>query len=589
MTGRCRSSWIFRLSLCAFSLPLLQRGADPPGLAQVGSPSQVLLERRSQLQAKKVVELKGMLRRKGLKVSGRKDDLVKRLLISTLPEAYKAEEPLELWRLSRVQMVRDLEDPKASGAVQREAKQRWKEFEKHFSEIHAQLRDQQKHSIQQGLLRRGRCLIGDEMGLGKTLTSLVLAEMYAEEWPVLVVAPTVVVDNWINEVKKWLPHMENQVEKLDHKFLTKKHLIRRWEEKMIFVTSYDQLWRHPQLGQQADGSPYKVVILDEAHKIKDPGSQRTKAMLPICAAAQRCILLSGTPVLNSAAETWTLMAALDLQMPSYDAFCERYCDFKEMEEPDGSITRRPVGARHGEELNQIFSSYMVRHKKEEVLTDLAQITKYRQNFRDKINGKYVQKIVAIMKSQQKKRNHNALISKVFSQTAQAKAAPVVDFVEARLANETTQGKLVVFGHHHVILNQLEEMLKRIGRQYIRIDGRVPKDMRQGRIDRFQEDPEVEVAIVAMRACGHGVSLTAADTVIFAELYWVPAILLQAEARVHRPGLQHSAKVIYCVLEGSPFMDDAVIKKIIDKERLADLLTDGETSERSRFESLAGGD
>lgn len=171
---------------------------------------------------------------------------------------------------------------------------------------------------------------------------------------------------------------------------------------MIFVTSYDQLWRHPQLGQQADGSPYKVVILDEAHKIKDPGSQRTKAMLPICAAAQRCILLSGTPVLNSAAETWTLMAALDLQMPSYDAFCERYCDFKEMEEPDGSITRRPVGARHGEELNQIFSSYMVRHKKEEVLTDLAQITKYRQNFRDKINGKYVQKIVAIMKSQQKK-------------------------------------------------------------------------------------------------------------------------------------------------------------------------------------------
>lgn len=584
MTGRCRRSWLFRLGLSvlvAFALPLLHRA-----IIQVGSPSQVLLERRSALQAKKVAELKGLLRRKGLKVSGCKDDLVKRLL-ETVPEANKAE-PLELWRLSRVQLVRDLGDPKASGAVQREAKQRWKEFQKHFSEIHAELRDQQKHSIQQGLLRRGRCLIGDEMGLGKTLTSLVLAEMYAEEWPVLVVAPTVVVDNWINEVKKWLPHMENQVEKLDSGFLTKKHLIRSWEEKMIFVTSYDQLWRHPQLGQQADGSPYKVVILDEAHKIKDPKSQRTKAMLPICAAAQRCILLSGTPVLNCAAETWPLMAALDLQMPSYDAFCERYCDFKETEEPDGSITRRPVGARHGEELNQIFSSYMVRHKKEEVLTDLAQITKYRQNFREKINGKYVQKIVAIMKSRSQG-NHNALVAKVFSQTAQAKAAPVVDFVEARLANQTSTGKLVVFGHHHVILNQLEEMLKRTKRPYIRVDGRVHKNMRQGRIDRFQEDPEVEVAIVAMKACGHGVSLTAADTVIFAELYWVPAILLQAEARVHRPGLQHSAKIIYCVLEGSPFMDDAVIKKIIDKERLADLLTDGETPERSRFESLAGGD
>eukprot|EP00435_Cladocopium_sp_Y103_P065560 s1171_g27.t1 len=255
-------------------------------------------------------------------------------------------------------MVRDFEDPKALGAVQKEAKKRWKEYEEHFSETHAQLRDQQKHSIQQGLLRRGRCLIGDEMGLGKTLTSLVLAEMYAEEWPVLVVAPTGVVDNWIKEVKQWLPHMENQVEKLTSKFLKQTHLIRStgrevdqhevkprsWEEKMIFVTSYDQLWRHPDLGQRADGSPYKVVILDEAHKIKDPKSQRTKAMLPICAAARRCILLSGTPVLNSAAETWTLMAALDLGMPSYDTFCERYCDFKEVEEADGSITRRPVGS-----------------------------------------------------------------------------------------------------------------------------------------------------------------------------------------------------------------------------------------------------
>eukprot|EP00435_Cladocopium_sp_Y103_P052550 s2663_g16.t1 len=100
MTGRCRSSLLFRLSLCTLSLPLLlHHGAAPPGLAQVASPSQVLLERRSQLQAKKVAELKGMLRQKGLKVSGRKDDLVKRLLETVLEAEL---EPLELWRLSRV-------------------------------------------------------------------------------------------------------------------------------------------------------------------------------------------------------------------------------------------------------------------------------------------------------------------------------------------------------------------------------------------------------------------------------------------------------------------------------------------------------
>eukprot|EP00438_Fugacium_kawagutii_P020751 Skav227428 [mRNA] locus=scaffold1986:198688:210653:+ [translate_table: standard] len=187
-------------------------------------------------------------------------------------------------------------------------------------------------------------------------------------------------------------------------------ILRRADPVDFIGENSDQLWRHRDLGRRPDGSPYKaaradggsgepgrlvvqsyggcasvrpgkrqylegdqhvvavvavaVVILDEAHKIKDPQSQRTKAILPLCNSAHRCILLSGTPVLNCAAETWTLMAALDTAMPSYETFCERYCDFKEVEESDGSISRRPVGARHGEELNQIFSSYMVRHKKE---------------------------------------------------------------------------------------------------------------------------------------------------------------------------------------------------------------------------------
>jgi len=494
---------------------------------------------------------------------------------------------LEDWRMARAKSVEVLEDPTLSGMQIDEANERLQEYKAHFPETFQKLRDQQKHSIQQGLLRRGRCLIGDEMGLGKTLSSLVLAQMYAEEWPILVVAPTGVIDNWIIEVKKWLPHMASEVQKLTSDVLKDKNkkLVKDWVEKMIFVTSYDQVWRHPALGRRADGSPYEVVILDEAHKIKDPSSQRTKAVLPLCRAAKRCILLSGTPVLNCACETWTLMSALDLGMPSYEDFCERYCNFKVQQEQDGSISRKPYGARHEKELHEIFSSYMVRQKKEDVLPDLATITKCKKNFRDQIQGKYVQKIMAIIN---KTNRQEAMISKIFSQTAKAKAVPVVDFVESLLEKQpVNSAKMVVFGHHYAILDVAEKMLKRIGRGYVRIDGQVPKDRRQGKIDQFQEQPNIEVAIVGMKACGHGVSLTAADTVIFAELYWVPAILLQAEARVHRPGLEHPAKIIYCVVEGFPFMDDTVIKKIADKERWADLITDGSASELSRFASLKG--
>jgi len=93
-----------------------------------------------------------------------------------------------------------------------------------------------------------------------------------------------------------------------------------------------------------------------------------------------------------------------------------------------------------------------------------------------------------------------------------------------------------------------------------------------------------VALVGMKACGQGISLTAATKVIFAELYWVPATLQQAEDRVHRHGQEHGVDIIYCVLEGQPFMDDTILRKIADKERLADLITDGEATS-SRFSAL----
>eukprot|EP00913_Durusdinium_trenchii_P013252 g12439.t1 len=367
---------------------------------------------------------------------------------------------------------------------------------------------------------------------------------HRQEWPLLIVAPTSVLDNWVKEVTKWLPHIASEVEILDSRFLKEKYLMEKWERKLIFVASYDQIRLKPALARQSDGAPYKVVILDEAHKMKDPHSQRSQALLPVCRAANRCILLTGTPVLNAAYEIWTPMAALDVNIPPFDQFCRRYSDFNYQ---DGSVTKKLIGARNIEELHGIFASYMVRKKKEdsqtEVLPDLAKIRKRKENLRDKIDTKYVKNIMGILK---RKAVFHHQVAKIFSQTAKAKAAPATDFVE-RLLMKETDAKLVVFGHHYVLFDQMEKMLKRLQKKYIRLDGRVAKPLRQGLIDKFQEDEESVVKPLEAR------------TVVFAELLWTPAILEQAEARVHRHGLKHDVDIIYCVLEGKPFMDDAVIR------------------------------
>ncbi|CAK9020518.1 unnamed protein product [Durusdinium trenchii] len=537
-----------RLSLLATAMGCIQLCC----FAQIGLRAQ-----QTSLQEKKVSDLKELLRSKGLKVSGRKKELVERLLASAEePVAKKPKKPsgarsdnaavevsfeetdLNTWIALRSALALAFQDPEQGDPkLFQEAKDKLASYTADFPEIFGSLRDQQRDSVLQGLLRRGRCLIADEMGLGKTFTSLVLAQIYAEEWPLLIVAPTSVLDNWVKEVTKWLPHIASEVEILDSRFLKEKYLMEKWERKLIFVASYDQIRLKPALARQSDGAPYKVVILDEAHKMKDPHSQRSQALLPVCRAANRCILLTGTPV-------------LDVNIPPFDQFCRRYSDFNYVQEQDGSVTKKLIGARNIEELHGIFASYMVRKKKEEVLPDLAKIRKRKENLRDKIDTKYVKNIMV-----------------------------------ERLLMKETDAKLVVFGHHYVLFDQMEKMLKRLQKKYIRLDGRVAKPLRQGLIDKFQEDEEVEVAIVAMKACGQGISLTAARTVVFAELLWTPAILEQAEARVHRHGLKHDVDIIYCVLEGKPFMDDAVIRKIKDKEILADRITDGQELESSRFECV----
>lgn len=115
-------------------------------------------------------------------------------------------------------------------------------------------------------------------------------------------------------------------------------------------------------------------------------------------------------------------------------------------------------------------------------------------------------------------------------------------------------KLLIFGHHRETLDAISAHLSQKKLRHIRIDGQTPQHLRQEHCTRFQEDPATKAAVLSITAAGVGLTLHAASTVVFCELFWNPGQLLQAEDRAHRMGQQKSVDIKYVIGRGT--LDDS---------------------------------
>lgn len=114
----------------------------------------------------------------------------------------------------------------------------------------------------------------------------------------------------------------------------------------------------------------------------------------------------------------------------------------------------------------------------------------------------------------------------------AKVDGAVEYILSLLENDV---KLLIFAHHKTILDRIEEALMKKKIKSIRIDGDVMMSDRQNRVDQFQNKSDIMAALLSISAAGVGLTLTASSTVVFAEMHWTPAMMLQAEDRAHRIG------------------------------------------------------
>ena len=144
----------------------------------------------------------------------------------------------------------------------------------------------------------------------------------------------------------------------------------------------------------------------------------------------------------------------------------------------------------------------------------------------------------------------ALLMELFRRSGPAKL-PAIERRVSELLNGVDEdkfsGKLLVFAHHRKVLDTLADgILRHV--KYIRIDGTTPAKDRQSRVSTFQNDAEIRVALLGITAAGIALTLTAASRVIFTELYWTPAALLQAEDRAHRIGQTSEVVVEYLLAD-----------------------------------------
>lgn len=394
----------------------------------------------------------------------------------------------------------------------------------------------QKEAVSFAINRNGRVLLGDDMGLGKTIQALSIANYYKMEYPLLILSPASLCHNWMDSVQR---------------FLEEESVIVREKSDFgsgISIISYNLAVSFIDV---IVAQKYRVVICDECHYLKSMTSKRTKLLLPVLQKSSRLVMISGTPATSRPLELYPILCALDKTIfPSFPVYGNRYCDGKKV-----GLYYDYKGCTNATELSVVIEkAFMIRRTKDSVMSELP-LKSRRQVFLDVGRGRGI-----FQKNDELIGEHlDTRIMQEYREAAALKKSPVIKYLEDILEKNV---KCIVFAHHKEMLDALEKFCEDKPCKYVRIDGTTVASKRHSLVESYQNDESVRVAVLSLTACCTGLTLTAGKAVIFAELYWNPGTMLQAEDRVHRIGQKDNVDIHYLVAKKT--IDELVWPKLLKK-------------------------
>ena len=320
-----------------------------------------------------------------------------------------------------------------------------------------------------------------------------------------------------------------------------------------------------------------VIAFDECHKSKEPTSLQSRAMINV--QAKYMVAMSGTPLMNNPLDLYFPMKWLGYENHSLYQFKQHYCKF------GGWGGSQVVGYKNLEEIRALMEEIMIRRLKSEVLDLPEKIRKIEYvDMTPKQNQIYKEVYNGVMSDLQKiKFSNNPLSMMIRLRQATGWTGILSDKVQEsakmermiELVQEIVESgqKAIIFSNWESMTEVAREKLKSYNPAYI--TGATKADERMKEVDRFQTDDKCRVIIGTIGAMGTGLTLTAAQNVIFLDSPWNMALKAQAEDRAHRIGTKGTVNIITLVCKNT--IDERIEELVEKKGQIADALVDGKAS------------
>ncbi|GAA4314827.1 hypothetical protein GCM10023149_11130 [Mucilaginibacter gynuensis] len=437
----------------------------------------------------------------------------------------------------------------------------------------------------------GGCL-ADDMGLGKTIQTLALLQKNKEDIEAtggkstsLLIMPTSLIYNWLNEAKKFTPKLRMMVHTGTFRYKSPE-VFKNYD---VIVTTYGISRIDIELFKEYF---FDYVILDESQNIKNPSSKSYQSVKQLRSRFK--LILSGTPVENSVNDLWTQMSFINPGLlGSQQFFLNEFVNPIERKKEEDKARR----------LQALIKPFVMRRTKEQVATELPPKTenlfyskmseeqaevyeKIKSEYRNELlksieDGTYAKQQIQVLQGLIKLRqiaNHPIMIDDDY----EGDSGKFEDVVHT-LANVLEGGhKVLIFSQFVKQLSIYRAYLEEKGTPFVYLDGSTQN--RGDVVKRFQEDEKTRVFLISIKAGGVGLNLTQADYVFILDPWWNPAVEQQAIDRTHRIGQTKNVFIYKFITK------DTVEEKILAlQQRKLSVARSLITTEESFIKSLSAED
>lgn len=433
-------------------------------------------------------------------------------------------------------------------------------------------------------------ILADDMGLGKTIQLVSVILSYVENWgdmeslkPSLVICPSSLTLNWFNEIKKFAPSLK--VLLINGNAQERKNKIEKINDYNVIIESYDILKRDIEIYKEKNYE-FKYAIADEAQYIKNNNTQNFKAIKEINAETR--FALTGTPIENSLSELWSIF---DFVMPGY---LFSYRKFKELYETP-IVKNEDQSAM--KKLKMLIEPFILRRIKEEVLTELPDKTitilnnemeeeqqkiymsymaQVKQEIETEIsvNGfeKSQIKILSLLMRLRQICCHPSL----FIENYKGESSKLKQCIQIVKDAIESGHKILLFSGYTTMFEIIEQELKKENITYYKLTGQTKVGDRIKLVDEFNENPDIKVFLISLKAGGTGLNLIGADMVIHYDPWWNLSAENQATDRTYRIGQKKNVQVYKLITKNS------IEEKIYELQQKKAKLIDNMLSTKETF-------